>query len=359
MEELDVAGSHRLPPCRWRALMLLALAGLVVAFAAAAPAAEAYRAPSRAEQAGVTHAWTKKHGKQARGLSIEQVRVSTRDSRFVAVLYGVVAPGPDGKPQVVSDTKIDYFKRVNRGHASDRSVHSSSVKSIVEDFEYLGQNVPKRVRDDDDPLYRVSYFTTQDERISRTINWTCEDGSQVTTHSTGDYRWTVTFSRVPITRADFTINNPQGFLQGSESFEWGCPPGPGAQDICHTSRTIHWSNSPHNSISRTNGSGLGRFLHLGYVRLTPGQRNDVTDCALIDAEASPIPIVEIRQRHFFYGLFSPPDSASENIDSSDFAAGTLINRLGNCEVQSDVGETSCSESVDGFAAKVTLQRQRR
>jgi hypothetical protein len=307
---------------------------------AAAPAAQAFRYATPKEKRAVASAWKKRHKKKAKTLHIREVRV-TKNGRFAAAVYDRAGPGLKNG---FGFDSVEYFKR--------RGAHAGGARAagILDDFLSLGQDAPPSARDDLNPVYRITYATTTDERIHRDITWDCGDGSSPTTTSTGTYNWSVTFANVPLSLPDFKINDrTSSSFSGTETLTFPCG---GVSPKC-SNQTIHYSRGGLSTAIRTTGEGLGSYFHNGYLVLTPGHKDD-TPCL---GEPGALPIAAVQIALPLTWSNGPIDDKIENVDESDFPRLVTERRLGDCATFDTANR--CSETLDSFAGRVSIQRTHR
>lgn len=324
------------------------IAGLCGAIGTAAPSAFAFRAPNAKERQGVLRAFDKKHGKKAKSLFVQDIRMSTANSRYGAVLYDDRIAGLSAG---IGSTTVEYYKRVSK-HATDLPrASASSGASIIDDFTSLGQNAPASVRDDEDPMYRVTFSTTTPEQIKRVLTWTCPDGSQPTTTSTGTYQWSVAFPNVALSRKDFDVHTGTDSFSGTDTLTNPCGK---TVDGCAPGRalTSHYSGGGVSVAQKQTGPFVGGAFHSGYLLVKAGSIG-VPSCLV--RGALPIPGVQVGIP--LHWPSSPIDDQNWTVDDSDFFNAELDQRLGDCTEYD--GSIRCSESVVAFQGIVRAARVRR
>lgn len=325
-----------------------AAVGVVVlgatAAAVLAPTAQAFRKPNGAERRGITRAWDKEHKKTLKRLFMQEIRISSKDARYGAVLYDLRIPG---YKVGAGNTTVEYFKRTRAVHGSpDRP--TARAAGAVDNFESLGQGASPAERDDMDPMYRITYASIGNEKITREITFGCGDGRHVTVKSVGTYSWSDSWNNVPLSRDDFRQNAPMGYFSGTETYKQGCPSAP----ACAGSKTISWHSGGVTTAQKLVGFTNG-FFNSGYLVLTPG-RTSSENC-FEEPGADPMASVEVRLPVHW---FSPLDDQKTDVDGSDFPSIEKQGRLGDCQTIDKVNN-SCTETLDAFQGKVRIERVRR
>jgi hypothetical protein len=333
-----------------RAMRHPAAALLVVASLAAVvapPAAQAFRRPTSSERKAIKRAWKKAHKKKAKTLFIQEIRVSTKNNRYAAVLYDYKFPPPLKGHS--GDTVVEYFKRKKSAqHARRVSASQNPLTSFIS----LGQNAPTGEEDDINPLYTVSYYTTVDQQITTNINFGCG----VTTENKGDYSWNAVIFNVPITDPDLSKldqTSDGDVFSGTETWKWPCSDGATPKCPRPASGTIDYHGAPGSSVTRADKS-FTKGVAAGNLLITVANKPEDTCWT---ERGGPLVSIQVPLPSHLWGTASSFKDKVWNVDKSNIPP--MPDRLGDCRPVDTTANPSCTESLDQFAGRVRARRCKR